>query len=126
MAFCDINCIIQFSAFSFRAMKELNLEKIQNNNETKKQIWNEHENMKAHERFARKRRRRRGKKNTHHHTQNGSDGDEKPVAQWMHAKKGKSEDCFVREFVYLLRAKYPPSNTHFGSKWMSAENITSA
>lgn len=33
MAFCDINCIIQFSAFSFRAMEELNLEKIQNNNE---------------------------------------------------------------------------------------------
>lgn len=41
--------------------------------------------MKAHERFARKRRRRRGKKkHPSPHTLNGSDGsdgDEKPVAQ---------------------------------------------
>lgn len=76
-----------------------------------------------------KEKKKRKKKHPSPHTLNGSDGsdgDEKPVAQWMHAKKGKSEDCFVREFVYLLRAKYPPSNTHFGSKWMSAENITSA
>lgn len=98
---CIVRWILSTFSFFFVEMEELNSEKIQNKNETNFVISTWTEKTKK----MREKERNYEKRPIAHIRM--AVRDDKQVAQWMHAKKkGKNEDCFMREFVDLLRAKY--------------------